>query len=50
MARTGSVLDFIKKKIDPGGFTQEISRMARQPRFEYPGAVYHVMARERGQS
>lgn len=27
---------------------QSVSRMARQPRFQYPGAVYHVMARGNG--
>jgi hypothetical protein len=38
----------VSQKSCPLGGSGEVSRMARQPRFEYPGAIYHVMARGNG--
>jgi hypothetical protein len=47
----GSVLDSFISWIDSNGIEKKLSIMARQLRFQYAGAVYHVMARKNmGQS
>ena len=46
----GSVLDSLDFEIDSDDSEKELRPMARQPRFQYAGAVYHVMARGDGES
>ena len=44
----GSVLDSLNFEIDSDDSEKELRPMARQPRFQYAGALYHVIARGDG--